>query len=193
MNKINFVIVILFLLLSAACNSSEDYIPKPRGYFRIQLPEHKYKTFDPATCPFSFEIPNDGYAIRDTNSLSEPCWWYLLLPKVNGQIYLTYKPIDKNFASFLEDTRTLVYKHTTRASSIDEKVITFHPGVTGIIYNIGGDAASPLQFFVTDSTKHFLRGAVYFNVAPNADSIAPVVAYVQKDIQHLLQSLKWKN
>jgi gliding motility-associated lipoprotein GldD len=184
-------IVILFLALTS-CNSSEEYTPKPRGFFRIQLPPHSYKSFDPSSCPFTFEIPKEGYAIRDTNSLSEPCWWYLLLPKVNGQVYLTYKPLDKNFASFLEDTRTLVYKHTTRASSIDEKVITFSPGVSGIVYAIGGDAASPIQFFVTDSSKHFLRGAVYFNVAPNADSIAPVVAYVQTDIEHMLKTLRWK-
>lgn len=192
MNKINIVFVILFLLVNAACNNSDEYTPKPRGYFRIQLPEHKYKSFDPGSCPFTFELPNEGYAIRDTNSLSEPCWWYIILPKLNGQIYLTYKPLNKNFATFLEDTRTLVYKHTTRASSIDERVVTFNPGVSGIIYNIGGDAASPIQFFVTDSTQHFLRGAVYFNVAPNADSIAPVVVYVRADIEHMLKTLKWR-
>lgn len=98
----------------------------------------------------------------------------------NVQVYLTYKPLNGDVARYLEDTHTLVYKHTARASSIDEQVIQFNPGVSGVIYSLGGEAASATQFFVTDSVHHFLRGAVYFNVAPNADSLAPVQDYIPR-------------
>ncbi len=148
--------------------------------------------FAPESCPFTFEIPTYATALPDTNGLSQACWYYLILPRFNGQIYLTYKKLENDLPQLLDNTRTLVYKHTARASSIDENVFHYADGVSGVIYDIGGDAASPLQFFATDSTHHFLRGAVYFNSLPNADSIAPVEAYLRADIEHLLQSLKWK-
>lgn len=187
--------IILFSLLSvfllSSCNH-DDYSPKPRGYFRIQYPKHSFKVFNPQDCPFSFEIPNTAVMLLDTNSLSHPCWYYMLLPQLNGQLYLTYEPIKGNLRDLMENTRTLVYKHTTRASSIDERLVSFSDGVYGILYDIGGDAASPSQFFVTDSTNHFLRGALYFNAEPNSDSIAPSITYVKEDIEHMLKSLKWK-
>ncbi|CAN5441788.1 gliding motility lipoprotein GldD [soil metagenome] len=178
--------------LFISCNSEETSVPKPRGYYRIALPKHDYKMFAPESCPFTFEIPTYATALPDTNGLSQACWYYLILPRFNGQIYLTYKKLENDLPQLLDNTRTLVYKHTARASSIDENVFHYADGVSGVIYDIGGDAASPLQFFATDSTHHFLRGAVYFNSLPNADSIAPVEAYLRADIEHLLQSLKWK-
>jgi gliding motility-associated lipoprotein GldD len=183
---------LLFLLVLFSCGGDKQYTPKPRGYLRVTFPEHKYKQFDPPGCPFKFEIPELSVSIPDTNSTSEPCWYYLVFPELNGQLYLTYKTIHGDLREVLENTRTLVYTHTTRASSIDERTISFNNGVYGIIYDIGGEAASPTQFFVTDSSNHFLRGALYFNAEPNADSIAPTVAYMKKDIEHLLSTLKWK-
>lgn len=184
------LLTVLFFL--SACNSEPEFSPRPRGYFRIDLPERSYQSFDPQGCPFRFEIPDYAIPIRDTNRFSEPCWWYLVMPKVNAQIYLTYKPLNGDVEKYLEDTHTLVYKHTTRASSIDEQVIQFNPGVSGVIYSLGGEAASATQFFVTDSVRHFLRGAVYFNVAPNADSLAPVQDYIRDDVVRMLKSLEWK-
>jgi gliding motility-associated lipoprotein GldD len=185
-------ILIIFSCFIVACSSDESFLPKPRGYFRITLPKHEYKLFNPENCPFSFEIPVQSYALPDTNGNAEKCWYYILLPQVNGQLYFTYKAINGDANKFIEDTRTLVYKHTTKASSIDESLIQPSPGVSGIIYDIAGDAASPVQFFVTDSTKNFLRGALYFNVEPNSDSLAPVVNYTKKDIEHLIGSIRWK-
>jgi len=186
------VIVISLLLFMLSCGE-EAVTPKPRGYYRIELPERKYSIFDPSGCAYKFEIADYIIPVPDTNRLSEPCWWYLVMPKINGQIYLTYKPLHGDINKFLEDTHTLVYKHTSRASSIDEQVISFRPGVSGVLYTLGGQAASATQFYVTDSVKHFLRGAVYFNAPPNADSLAPVQAYVREDILHLLKTLEWKN
>ncbi|MBL7923242.1 MAG: gliding motility lipoprotein GldD [Bacteroidia bacterium] len=178
-------------LLSFSCGE-EELSPRPRGYFRIELPERKFSLFDPVSCPFRFEIPDYAIPVPDTNQLSEPCWWYLVMPKLNAQLYLTYKPLNGDVDRYLEDTHTLVYKHTARASSIDEQVISFKPGVSGVLYTLGGEAASATQFFVTDSVHHFLRGAVYFNSAPNADSLAPVQDYIREDLLRLLKSLEWK-
>ncbi|MFM7015832.1 MAG: gliding motility lipoprotein GldD [Bacteroidota bacterium] len=191
----NFRLLLGFMVLFtlAACGDSDDAtIPKPKGYFRVTFPTHAYKPFEPAACPYSFDISTNAVAIPDTNDLSEPFWYYIVMPKLNGQIYLTYKTLNNDFGKFAEDTRTLVYKHTSRASSINENVIQVNDRVGGILYEIGGDAASPIQFFVTDSTKHFLRGALYFNAAPNADSIAPSVKYAKEDIMQMIKTLKWK-
>ena len=191
MRKLFSVSVVFLAMLVIACGE-EETTPKPRGYYRIELPARKYSMFEPANCPYKFEIPDYAVPVKDTNSFSEPCWYYLIMPKLNGQLYLTYKPLQGDVDKFLEDTHTLVYKHTARASSIDEQVISFRPGVSGVLYTLGGDAASATQFFVTDSVHHFLRGAVYFNTVPNADSLAPVQQYVREDILHLLKTLEWK-
>jgi gliding motility-associated lipoprotein GldD len=188
-----FSAFLISIFFGGACGDVEQVdTPKPRGYFRINFPEHTYKTFEPANCPYTFEIPTYATAIPDTNRFAEKCWYYLVLPKFNGQVYFTYKSLNNDLYEYTENTRTLVYKHTSRASSINENVITFSDGVSGILYDIGGDAASPLQFYVTDSTSHFLRGSLYFNAPPNSDSIAPVLEFVKKDILHLLKTVKWK-
>ncbi|MFM9007672.1 MAG: hypothetical protein ACKORE_03730, partial [Bacteroidota bacterium] len=112
----------------------EVNVPRPRGYLRIELPVTRFNSFDPASCPFKFDIPDYAIPVEDTNALAEPCWWYLVMPKFNAQLYLTYKPVKGDFAKYLEDTHTLVYKHTSRASSIDEQVVAFRPGVGGVLY-----------------------------------------------------------
>lgn len=190
--KTGLQVIIISSMLSLFSCGEEVTTPKPRGYYRIELPERKYSMFDPAGCTYKFEIADYIIPVPDTNRLSEPCWWYLVMPKINGQIYLTYKPLHGDINKFLDDTHTLVYKHTSRASSIDEQVISFRPGVSGVLYTLGGQAASSTQFYVTDSVHHFLRGAVYFNAPPNADSLAPVQSYVREDILHMLKTLEWK-
>jgi gliding motility-associated lipoprotein GldD len=187
------IIPLLFLAITfVSCGDNEDaYTPKPKGYYRVVFPKHAYKEFSPANCPYSFELSTNAVAVPDTNSLSEPFWYYIVMPKLNGEIYLTYKKLNGDFGKYAEDTRTLVYKHTSRASSINESVLKVNDHVGGIMYEIGGDAASPIQFFVTDSTQHFLRGALYFNAAPNADSIAPSVKYAKEDILQMIKTMKW--
>ena len=193
MRKIFTLLLIGTAATLLSCNNDDSAsTPKPRGYYRIEFPAHSYKKFEPASCPFSFDIPSYAVAMPDTNGVAEPCWYYLIFPKFNGEIYLTYKSLHGDLERYTEYTRTLVYKHTARASSINEKVLDFGNGVSGIFYDIGGDAASPTQFFITDSTKHFLRGSLYFNAPPNADSIAPVVKYIKEDLLHLLETVKWK-
>ena len=189
-NSILSVAVIFCSLFFAACD--EPVIPHQRGYLRIELPKHIYKNFEPVGCPFGFEISSLAEAVPDTNRLSEHCWWYIDYPQQNAKIYVSYKSINNDFNKYAEDARTLVYKHTQRANSINENFISNNNNGYGILYDIGGDAASSLQFFMTDSTKHFLRGALYFNSAPNSDSLAPYIQYIHEDVEHMLATLKWK-
>jgi gliding motility-associated lipoprotein GldD len=171
---------------------SESYTPKPRGYFRIEFPEHKYKVFDTVT-PFSFEIPDYSAMVPDSEQYAEPYWYNLEFPKLNGKIHLSYKKINKDLAKYIEDCRMLAYKHTIKADDIlDHPFIDNKNKVYGILYEIKGNAASPFQFFATDSTKHFLRGSLYFNVYPNKDSLAPVFDFVHVDIKHLIETIRWK-
>ncbi len=181
-------VLILFLIISC----DENPTPKPYGYFRISFPAHTYKLFEPTECPFKFEIPGLAQPLHDTNDVSEPCWWYIALPQFNANVYLTYKKMQGDLTAYTEDSRTLVYKHTQKANGINEQLIQNNFGASGMLYEIGGEAASNIQFFMTDSTQHFLRGALYFNVVPNSDSLAPVVNYIKKDIEHLLGTLQWK-
>ncbi len=182
--------IILILVLFVSCE--EHFTPKPREYFRITLPEHKYKLFD-SLCPFSFEYPIYATVSEDKNAGAEPYWLNIKYKKLNCIIHLSYKNVKKDLNKFMEDSRTLAYKHTIKADAINEKVYE-HPKnqVFGILYDIKGNAASSVQFFVTDTTKHFFRGSLYFNVKPNKDSLAPVIEFVKQDIIHLMETLKWK-
>ncbi len=196
--RINAVVFLslVFGLTVISCN--EEYTPKPKGYFRISFPEHEYKIYSPEYCPFSFEYPVYANISRDTvflDTLPEnPCWMDINFPDLNGSIYLSYKEINKDhgLAKLIEDFHVLAFKHTVKASGIDESIINSENHVYGLYYNIEGNAASNIQFFATDSFNHFIRGSLYFNNAPNADSLAPVIHFVEKDIRHMIGTLKWK-
>ena len=187
------VILGAFTLACSVMSCTTDYVPKPHGYFRIELPEKEYRQFNPVSCPFSFEVPEYSETVPDTNALSESCWWYIRYPRFNGELYLSYKPVNDNLNKFIEDSYALVYKHTIKANEINEKRIATANNAFGVLYYIGGNAASSVQFFVTDSVNHFLRGALYFNVLPNNDSIAPVTSFIRTDIERLIETLKWEN
>ena len=189
--KINYFLLFLFLIISSSC--SENYTPKPRAYFRISFPEKKYESFDEGA-PFKFEIPEYSAVLKDSSDMAEKWWYNLVFPKMKGTIHLSYKNIDKNLNKYIEDSRSLVYKHTIKADAINEQTfINKEKKLYGVLYEIKGNAASPYQFFVTDSTKHFIRGALYFNVHPNKDSLAPVFKFIKKDIIHLMESVEWNN
>jgi len=184
------IIAFLFMLLNGC---EEEYAPKPRGYFRIDFPEKTYVKFDTAY-PYSFEYPDYAKVIPDTRPTSEPYWINIDFPRYQGRIHISYKPVHENLTEFLEDSRTFVVKHIPKADAIDDSLI-YRPedGVYGLVYFIeGSQAASPCQFFVTDSSSRFLRGALYFNVPPNNDSLAPVIDYIREDIRHILKTFRWK-
>lgn len=174
-----------------ACGS--DYFPKPRAYFRIDLPEKNYRHLD-SIYPFSFDYPVYSSISQDKNSPHEKNWININFTDFKGSLHLSYKRVDGNLVKYMEDSRTLAFKHIPKASAIDNRlIINKKSKVFGLIYEISGSgAASPYQFFVTDSLNHFLRGALYFNIVPNNDSLAPVIDFLKQDIEHLIQSFEWK-
>lgn len=176
---------LLFFL--AGCGG-ENIQPKPRGYFRIDTPPATYKTFD--TCNFKVEINKKANWVPHK---TEACWGNVEYPMLKAEIQLTYKPVEKNLDQLLDDAQTLAFKHSVKADGIGEKLYS-HPemGVHGILFKIEGNAASPAQFFITDSTHHFLRGALYFHAVPNADSLKPVIKFFEGEIIHLMETAQWK-
>lgn len=181
------------IIISTMLFSCANHSPKPYGYFRIDLPTNTYKQFDSVYPPCTFYISNYATVVPRQSKNTKEEWLDIVYPQYNGRIYCSYVKIDGDFRKISEDSRNLVYKHTVRADAIIE-----HPyenpeaKVYGIIYEITGNAATPLQFLLTDSTKHFIRGALYFNAVPNADSIAPVSAFIEKDLKHLVETIRWK-
>ena len=180
------------ILLLVSCG--QNYVPKPNSYYRIDFPDKEYQRYD-SICPFTFEYPVYGKLAAESNRYSEPCWMNINFPKYKGTIHLTYLEIDDNFDQFIEDNWTIIYKRLIqRADAVNERAYENHElNVYGIMYDIRGNAASSVQFFLTDSVKNFMRGSLYFTVRPNADSLAPVVSFFREDIIHLVESIEWKN
>jgi gliding motility-associated lipoprotein GldD len=177
-------------MLATSCR--QNYTPKPRGYLRIDFPEKEYTRFD-SSCPYSFSYPVYSRVVPDDDYNSEPCWINIEFPSFEGKIHISYKKVKGNLFEYMEDSRSLAYKHTIKADAIRETVYSDpEANVHGILYDIRGNAASSLQFYLTDSNRHFLRGSLYFNVLPNKDSLAPVIAYFREDIIYLIESFEWK-
>ena len=180
------------IIIITSCG--QNYVPKPKGYPRIALPEKKYQKFD-TSYPYSFEYPKYSYILPDKDAIAEPYWINLIFPGFDGQVHISYKRVHENLQKLTEDTRKFAMKHIPKASSINDSLYTDpERDVHGIIYNIhGAGAASTYQFYLTDSSKHFLRGALYFNMIPNNDSLAPVIEFIKQDIDHIMNTLKWKS
>ena len=185
-----------FSVLLWGCNS--DYTPKPRGYYQIELPKKVYQPFVQGSYPYTFEYPAYGNIVQDSLFFEEkaenPYWINIDFPRFNGRVHLSYKDIGQNkFDSLIRDYYELSYKqHTIKASGIDHKDYRTPNGVSGVITTLKGNAATTFQFYATDSTKHWLRGALYFSATPNADSIRPVNEFLRQDLEHLIETLRWK-
>lgn len=185
----------LLTLILLACNS--PYTFRKKGYFKIELPEKQYQLFDEPGYPYSFEYPVYGVVSKDTSFFDTKAgdWWINIdFPQFNGRFYVSYKPVTAgNFDSLVSDAFTLAYKkHTELATGITDTVIKTDNGVEGIYFSLKGNTATANQFFLTDSTRHFLRGALYFDASPNEDSLGIVNDFLKKDLNHLISTLKWK-
>lgn len=192
--SVSLILATCYLLL-ASCNST--FVPKPRGYFNIPLPQHQYQVFDQPGFPYSFEIPIYAKVVQDTTFFEakpENPWWINIdFPQFNSRIYVSYKDLANNdFGKMVNDAFKMTYKHTTKATSINDSLMQTPNGLHGVYFTVGGNAATGKQFFLTDSIKHFLRGALYFDTTPNEDSLAPVSNFLQQDLQHLINTFKWK-
>lgn len=191
-----YLFFLLFITLFAtACTQTADYAPKPRGYFRLEFPPKEYQTFD-SNPNYSFAYPKYAKMYLDSLNGNQPNWYNLAFPQFNARLHISYYNISstKEFNELVEDSRKLAFKHTVKATGIDEGLIEEKEhNVYGVFYAIEGNTASSTQFFLTDSNKNYLRAALYFNEKPQADSIQPVVSFLKKDLDQMIKTFKWKN
>lgn len=182
-------LLLFVVLLGMACK--QEYTPKPPGYFRIDFPKKEYRTLV-SDCPFTFDYPIYCAIEKDTYPGAMPCWLNIEFPTYKATIHLSYKELHDDLRKMTEDSRTLAMKHAVKAEEIDENPFITPFKCYGLLYDIKGNAASPIQFYLTDSSKHFLRASLYFNVPPRADSLKPVLVFIQQDITRMLDSFHWK-
>ncbi|MEO9021013.1 MAG: hypothetical protein ABI237_07365 [Ginsengibacter sp.] len=211
MYRICYLIFGLFII---SCNSA--YTSKKRGYFKIDLPQKSYITFNDPSFPYSFEYPAYARIAKDSSYFKEgdrsPYSIDIVFPALNGTIFISYKDINgssvykvkkpdgsyrdssarNSFEKMVNDSYHLTYKNDIKASSIEDSVMHTPNAVTGIFFKLSGNVATAKQFFLSDTTQHFLRGALYFDATPNEDSLRPVNAFLQEDMKHLINTLKWK-
>ncbi len=205
---------LLCIAILVSCNTG--FVPRPTGYFKIDFPGHKYISFDQPGYPFKFEYPVYAKVVKDTSYFGEapenPWWINIDFPGFNGKIYVSYNIIGgratykikapgggymdsvatNTFANLVEGSYKLTYKHSPKASSIEDSLVTTAKGINGIYFRVGGNAATANQFFLTDSVRHFLRGALYFDTTPNEDSLRPVNDFLMKDMLHLIETFEWR-
>jgi gliding motility-associated lipoprotein GldD len=190
-------VIIIGLLAGLSCN--EQSTPRPKGYFNIDLPEKKYLSFNQPGYPYAFEYPAYGKVMKDSTFFDaapeNPYWVNIEFPDFNAKIYLSYKEINakNNFDLLIKDAFKMTSKHSIKATYIDEIPFKENQGVSGFIFDVGGNAATGKQFFATDSARNFLRGALYFDATPNFDSIQPAERFLYEDVLHLIKTLQWKN
>ncbi len=192
-NKTLLLIIIMMALIAFSCDRQPNPLPKPRGYFRIDLPEKAYVKVDTIE-KYSFECPEYAYITHDRYSPDEKNWVNIEMPQFKGSIHLTHKPVDGNLAEYLEDVHTMVTKHLQKANGVrDSLIVNDEHSVYGLFIEMDGKGvATPMQFYLTDSTKNFVRGALYFNFKPDNDSMQPVINFIREDIDHLINTFEWK-
>ena len=185
------MMLLFCVLLLGSC--TKNYLPKPRGYNRIDLPDQTYQQL-PDTFPYSFEFSKHAKIFRDSSWIAERYWIDLYYPQMVANVQITYKPIkgsQKLLEEYLNDTYKLTSKHQIKAYSIDESIIQTPSGKTAVIAELSGEVPSQFQFFCTDSVKHYLRGALYFRTSLKNDSLAPAIEFIKKDIIHMINTLEW--
>ncbi len=178
-----------------AIGCSEVHNPKPKGYNRFDLPPHEYVSYQ-SKHPYLFEVSRHTEVRPHKSAISEPHWIDIHYPALNATVEITYKDLrlEKNTVDgVVFDSHKLTNKHNIKAYAIDEYVLSTDKGYTASIFELEGEVPSQFQFFVTDSTTNFIRGALYFPISTKNDSLAPAIDYIKKDIFHLLHSLEWKS
>lgn len=186
MLRLKFMLLLLLPVLWAS-SCKEEILPKPKAQLRLEYAPSTYESFDP-DCPFGFER-----AIEAKISTDSRCWVNIEYPRLRAAISMTYRPVENNLQELLQEAEKLTFNHAIKADGISSRpYANADKRVYGSVFEVTGNAASPIQFHVTDSTAHFITAAVYFNVQPNYDSIKPAIEFLQKDIVHLIESLEWK-
>lgn len=178
------IFLILIVILSGC---KENVLPKPKAQLRLEYDKAAYERIE-SDCPFSFEKSS-----KANESINSKCWVNLDYPELNAQVNITYRPIKNNLKELFMEAEKLTFNHSIKADGISSKPYAdSNRRVFGAVFEVTGNAASPIQFHITDSTDHFITGAIYFDVQPNYDSIKPAAHYLQKDVIHLFESINWK-
>lgn len=184
------LILVSMLLLMAGC--SDAPIPKPKGYFKIALDDKVLESYD-GDCPLEFQKPTYAQVQFLNRGTTDSCWFNLHFPKHNAVVYMTYLSVNDNLDQLYRDSYEFVYKHDVKANSIERiRINSKDSTTTGLLYDLKGQVATPLQFYVSDSSDHFLRGSLYFNHSPNPDSIRPVLNHLREDVITLMETIQWK-
>lgn len=195
MKQFGWWVLVFFWMTMVGCQTTADsYVPKPRGFFRISLPPVAYQSL-PAIYPYQFEYSRAAIVQPDTFGLAEPHWIILYYPELNARVQFTYKNFDRNpnrLQGHIVDAFRLADKHLVRATEKRESVVTLKNGKKAVIIEIKGEVPSHFQFYMTDTTQHFLRGAVYLTEVTKNDSLKPIIDYVVSDCYHLMETLRWK-
>jgi len=187
---IRIAAVLLTAFIWVACEQS--YVPKPKGYNRFELPKHEYQSL-PDTLPYQFEYSKHAQVLKDSSWISDRYWVEIYYPQYKADVHITYKVVNNrdSLKEYLDDAYFLTAKHQIKASGIDETIAKTPSQKTVVYAELSGEVPSQFQFFTTDSTKNFLRGALYFNTSVQNDSLKPAIDYVKVDIVHMMNTLKW--
>jgi gliding motility-associated lipoprotein GldD len=187
-----------FLLTLFSCGKAFEEentsLPRPKGFPFLDIPKHQYNSLEKGH-PFTFELSRFAEVKKDTFALAEPHWMYIYYPRWDAFIQLTYKSVGgdrKRLDKMIRDSYILASKHQMKANRIQDATLTTRDGRKATVIELDGELATPFQFFTTDSSTHFLRGAVYLNTAMKNDSLEPVIRYLKEDAIHLIQTLRWK-
>lgn len=185
----------LLALLAASCGGGDDYTPKPQAYLRIDLPRHSYAVYDTTPLPFTFDQSQLAEVVWKKD-LRDEKWIDIRYPNYKGYVFLTYKELQgkKALAGQVDTSLKFLENHYGHATGVDENMfVDKEHRIYGTTYHLKGqNVASTYQFWVTDSVQHFLRGSLYIDCTPNNDSLAPVLTYIQEDMNHLIESIRWK-
>lgn len=184
------LVLVILGWLCFACDPV--WLPKPAGYNRIDLPSPAYQTLE-GNYPYRMQLSAYSQVEPDSFNLKEKAWINLNYQDFGAKVHLTYKKIDDNtdFKTLSSDAFKLTAKHQIKAYGIEEAVLITPKGYSAVVAELTGEVPTQFQFFVTDSTTHFLRGALYFNTALKNDSLAPVIEYIKLDMAHLINSVEF--
>ncbi|MCQ2311453.1 MAG: gliding motility lipoprotein GldD [Paludibacteraceae bacterium] len=190
-------VVFLLLVFVGTCGCSKSSTPKEYGYFRIVTPEHTYDMLSQKTLSSSAMLPYTFSMNRAAVALSadsiHPLWINVHYPSIDATVHCSYLPIQNNLPQLLNDAQEFVYSHSVKATAIPEQeYVDSINHVYGMYYELEGNTATPIQFYLMDSTKHFFRAAVYINTIPNQDSLTPVIDFLKVDTRHLVESFRWR-
>lgn len=181
------------ILLCTACD--REYLPKPLGYNRLELPAPAYRSL-PDSLPYTFEYSKHANLLADTSSIREQYWIEIYYPLLRSNIHITYKPLKGSatlLKEFMDDAYTLTAKHQIKAYAINEVISVTPSGKTAVIAELEGEVPSQFQFTITDSATNFIRGALYFNTKIQNDSLAPAIEYMKRDMMHIINTLEWNS